>query len=487
MNKLTKRLLCLVVVVVMLMTMMPTVFAAEPTYTDWDGSASAIVDGAYLKLTDDLVVSERYTINGKTVTIDLNGKKITSTAAIQLLYVTGGAKVTIKDGTIEMPGLAKDSSSVMGGIIQTSASAGNELHLDGVTITRTTNTDALGHAGILFARAVVTIKSSTLQVSAPSGDGTTKQEGGLIKVSSGTDMTIESSALVGTRAKYGGCVFATGSSNIVIKNSTLTGGTATSGRGGDLYTGGNATADVQTGCEIGSLYFNGGAYNLANGVVTYENPIKFANNSEAVVKWAENEYSTREFLSEGIQLASVDATVYMCKDVTLTGEAYINETTTLDLNGHTLTVDAVAARNANIIDSVGGGKLITDSVSFNDENAQLPLKSGNEYTFENAEFAQNLDAEAGLYKFYIKNEAAATLIDDAILAGEDVAIEIVVTWTNSQNEPKEKTFTLNGELMQQYAGQWDTKMIILTFADLTGVADLTCTAQITANGATVKA
>ena len=71
MNKLTKRLLCLVVVVVMLMTMMPTVFAAEPTYTDWDGSASAIVDGAYLKLTDDLVVSERYTINGKTVTIDV--------------------------------------------------------------------------------------------------------------------------------------------------------------------------------------------------------------------------------------------------------------------------------------------------------------------------------------------------------------------------------------------------------------------------------
>ena len=483
MNKLTKRLLSLVVVVVMLMTMMPTVFAEEPAYTDWDGSGEAVVDGAYLKLTCDLEISENYSVNGKTVTIDLDGHKITSTKAIRFMYITGGAKVTLKNGTIEMPGLAKETSSVMGGIIQTSASAGNELNLDNMTITRTTATTNLVNGGIMYARAIVNITNSTLQVVAPEATDETKLEGGLIKVSSGTTLTIENSTLHGTRAKYGGCVFATGTSNTVIKNSVLTGGTATSGRGGDLYTGGSATAEVQSG-TVGSMYFNGAAYTLANGVVSYENPVKFANNSEAVV-CADGAYTTYAALTDALAAAAEGNEVILAKDITAE-EVAVPAGATLNLNGKVLTAAAVKADGAKIADK-GAGKLVTDSASFNADNAQLPMKNGNEYTFETVAFAQNLNVDEKLYKFYIAGEAANTLIDDAILAGDEVAIDVVVTWTNANNEPKTKTFTLDAALLAQYAGNWDTKMITLTFVDLTGVSDLTCTAQISANGVTVKA
>lgn len=488
MNKLTKRLLSLAVVVVMVMAMMPTVFAEEPAYTDWDGSASAIVNGAYLKLTDDLVVSERYAINGKTVIIDLNGKKITSTAAIQLLYVTGGAKVTIKNGTIEMPGLAADSSSVMGGIIQTSASAGNELHLDGVTITRTTNTDALSHAGILFARAVVTIKNSTLQVSAPSGDGTTKQEGGLIKVSSGTNLTIENSTLVGTRAKYGGCVFGTGSSNTVIKNSVLTGGTATSGRGGDLYTGGSATATVQEGCTIGEAYNNGNGITVAAGTVFYSNPASCnLSGLEAYCMdktTGKTQYAVYAKLGDALKAAKATNTVSLMSDVTA-GEVVVPANVTLNLYGKTLTATSVtsAFEGAQIKDEKSsknaGGKLICDNVTVDADNEAAPIYYEGAYHFQKIKVASK--QVENVYKFYLSDAAADIYLDDVWANGYgESGLKLQLTASYKLNgEEKTKTIDVSDDLIKAYVAGWDTKMFVLTItSDMSNIADLAFSVRV---------
>ena len=266
MNKLTKRLLGILAVAVMLVAMLPVFASADPVYTDWDGDAAAIVDGAYLKLTDNLVVTERYTIKDKTVTIDLNGKKITSTEAIQLMYITTGGNVTLQNGTIEMPGLAADNDTVMGGLIQAN-SGGLGLTLDNVTVTRTTATTSLKHGGILYGRIPVTIKNSTLQVSATvAADAATSQEGGLIKISSGCTLTIDNSTLVGTRANYGGAIFSTGSGKVIVNSGSITGGSAAK-LGNDIYAGNSKSVVEQHGGIIGHVAIRNGSFTAFAGTL----------------------------------------------------------------------------------------------------------------------------------------------------------------------------------------------------------------------------
>lgn len=69
---------------------------------------------------------------------------------------------------------------------------------------------------------------------------------------------------------------------------------------------------------------------------------------------------------------------------------------TLDLAGCTLTVDSlVALKGANVIDSVGGGKLVAkDGISLDKNNTYVPVKDGNGYVFYQA-FA-NTSEKAGL-------------------------------------------------------------------------------------------
>jgi len=509
MNKLYKRLLSLAVVMIMVMTMLPTVFAEEPAYTDWDGDAAALVDGACLKLTGDLEVTTRYTVMNGNVTIDLNGKKITSTEAIQFMYITTGGSVTLKNGTIEMPGLAADNSTVMGGLIQANSGAVS-LTLDNVTITKTGATTGLTHAAILYSRIPTRIKDSTLQVTATEVGGAS-QEGGLIKISSGCTLTVDNSTLVGTKAKYGGGIFITGSGKVVVNSGTVTGGTATS-YGDDIYATSNAVIEINGG-NIGNIYMRGktatvsggtlaswtlksGEMTVGAGVTTYSNPSAVATGCEAYVLdntsiEGVSQYTTYEKLADALTAAQPGNTVSLLMAEVTAGAVAVPAGVTLNIYGKTLNADSVTAAyaGAQIKDSKGTGKIVSDSVSVMPDNNQLLFSNGNEYTFEAVAFAQNLTVEnnAALYKFYIKGLAEETPIDDAILAGEAVAINVRVTWTNGVGDPKEKTFTLDANMLAQYAGNWDTKMITLTINDLTNVTNLACYAQVSYNGVTVEA
>ena len=106
---------------------------------------------------------------------------------------------------------------------------------------------------------------------------------------------------------------------------------------------------------------------------------------------------------------------------------------TLDLNGNNLNANefASAFEGTHIVDNKGTGKLTADSVSIAEGNNQLPVQIGNEYTFEEVTFKHQYKEEAttATYKFYIDSEAAQTMIDDAIKAGSDVAVEVKVSWT----------------------------------------------------------
>ena len=142
------------------------------------------------------------------------------------------------------------------------------------------------------------------------------------------------------------------------------------------------------------------------------------------------------------------------------------------------------------MDSVGTGKVDADSVAMANDNKQLPVKMNGDTTLETVEFVTKSETTAdnkAIYKFYINSEAAQTLIDDAILAGESVAVKVYVTWTNGQSESKNKTFTLDNALLIQLAEDWDNKAVVLTINDLTNVSDLTCTAQVVSGNVVVSA
>lgn len=84
-------------------------------------------------------------------------------------------------------------------------------------------------------------------------------------------------------------------------------------------------------------------------------------------------------------------------DVDGTGnDLVLKSGSTLDLAGYTLTVDSLAAlKGANVIDSVGGGKLVAyDGVSLDKGNTYVPVKDGSGYVFYQA-FA-NTSEKAGL-------------------------------------------------------------------------------------------
>jgi hypothetical protein len=92
-----------------------------------------------------------------------------------------------------------------------------------------------------------------------------------------------------------------------------------------------------------------------------------------------------------------------------------------------------------------------------------------------------------VFKFYIDSEAAQTLIDDAIAAGEKVSLQVYVQWTNAAGEAKAKPFVLEADLLAVLAAKWDKTAVVLTITDLTGVSNLTFTAQVVCGTVTVNA
>ena len=67
-----------------------------------------------------------------------------------------------------------------------------------------------------------------------------------------------------------------------------------------------------------------------------------------------------------------------------------------------------------------------------------------------------------------------------------MSVNVRVTWT-AGGEGKYKNFTFSSDLIEQYVGNWDFKMFVLTINDMTGIENLDCTAQVISNGTVVEA
>lgn len=156
---------------------------------------------------------------------------------------------------------------------------------------------------------------------------------------------------------------------------------------------------------------------------------------------------------------------------------------TLDLNGHKLTASAVSASTGNIIDTTGGsGLLVCGSVALAGDNENIPLDVDGDLQFSSLTpevTLERLTEDTVRVRFVFTEKAADTIIDDAVLAGnEDISIRLYLTWTDQNGTAKEKTYTCDRALLEKYAQKWDGRRFVATITGVQTVTDLTCTVQV---------
>ena len=185
-------------------------------------------------------------------------------------------------------------------------------------------------------------------------------------------------------------------------------------------------------------------------------------------------------------LTKTTGNAVLLDDVTV--EELVLHGRTLDLNGHTLTAQALIAATGNVIDSTQGqGLLIAPSLSLAENNTYLPLQEA-----EGLRFAaltpdttlERLDDDTVRIRFVFEEKATQTQIDDLVLAGNtDVSVQLYLTWTKD-GVKKARTYVCDPALLVKYAQKWDGRRFVATITGVENVTDLTCTVRLSANGVT---
>lgn len=439
--------------------------------------------------------SSTVTISGNTQILDGEVVNDHTSARGGNMMVAGSSVVTMESGvTISGGTCATDNArggnvfvigtfNINGGTISNGTAgwganmmlqSGATINMNGGSITGGTDDESVLIQRGTFNMTAGTIENATDKV-ALSVQGTNDTNGGKAYISGGTV----------------GDVFINRVSSVEVSGGTI-------GKATLVHT---ATLDLKAGATVTGMWdaAETATVTVAEGVVCqgFNPALNGVEGFEAYLMTkvaGKTHYTLYTKLNTALAAAQSGNTVTLMSDVT--ADAVVVPTgVTLNLYNRTLTAASVTAsfEGAQIKDSKMGtsgvGKIVSDSVAVMGDNAQLPIAVEGGYIFEEVKFAENLNVEGGkaTYKFYIDSAADATKIEDAILAGENVALEVKVTWTNGNNETKEKTFVLDAAMLAELAQNWDAKMVILTINDLTNVSDLTCTAQVTANGVTVTA
>ena len=198
-------------------------------------------------------------------------------------------------------------------------------------------------------------------------------------------------------------------------------------------------------------------------------------------------------LAEALADAGAGATVRLLANATVT-DAVVSKCT-LDLNGYTLTADAfTSAASGNVIDTVGTGKLVANSVTLAENNAYVPVTKDDGIRFAQVGFEQWIespDANTTKVKFYFAQRAKDTILDDAVKSGStELDVQIRLTWTNASGVAQDKTYAFGQEWLQKYAEKWDSRVFVVTIAGTANISNLQCTWQVTskaASGTTVSA
>ena len=202
-------------------------------------AVAAATDGATITMLAD--VNEAVTISGKTITLDLNGKKVYSESS-DAVAVSGGANVTIKNGTLE--------------------SAGNNC------------------GGVWVKNATAVLDNCTFV-------GTNSEQSCGVYASNGAIVTIINNCKL--EANHYGLIMM--SANVTINSGTFTAPLSVSANGSDDYD--DATLTINDGT------FNGGIYWPANGKLTI-NGGTFTDETALYIKSGSLEINGGTFTGNGV-------------------------------------------------------------------------------------------------------------------------------------------------------------------------------------------
>ena len=274
-------------------------------------------DGANITLTADIALSEKLTISsGKTVTIDLNGKKLSRSLSANenygmVIYVNGG-NLTIKDGSGDNSGQITGGRSYNGaGVLCESGSA---LTLNGGTFT---DNDVSRHEGDHGRGGAIFMNpNTTLTITGGVFDGNSAYNGGAIYIDDGgpdngtpasatisgaefkncwvtgdggaiynkgtltvSDCTISGNSATGVSGSGGGGLWNSSASTLELTNSVVTRNEC-EGNGGGVNIHGNATISGCTFTSNDAGTSGGGIYVDASGnTITFGDNIVMANNA----------------------------------------------------------------------------------------------------------------------------------------------------------------------------------------------------------------
>ena len=201
-----------------------------------------------------------------------------------------------------------------------------------------------------------------------------------------------------------------------------------------------------------------------------------------------------ETLGDALKKADLGSTVILLGDVT-EAELTIANDVTLDLNGFTVTADAISAVKGKIIDrTCGKGLLICPSVSLADTNPHLPVSLTEGLRFSSVtpdHYLERVNSNTVQVRFTFREQSHETKLDDWVKAGNrDISVQLYLTWKDSNGKAKEKTYVCDHALLQKYAEKWGGRRYVATITGVDAVTDLTCTVQVSSSassGVTVAA
>ncbi len=202
------------------MTAEPVARVGNKTFATLSEAIAAATDGATVSLMQNIEQEELVKVDGKKLTLELNGKKLTRTVKPTTVFVCNGAELTIQDsvggGQIENTVTGGNAVQVNWGTDTDGSNAPSKLTLrSGKLVDRSPASEASGSAGVMVARNGVFVMEGGEIVSengyAVAGNGAHND---------GTDITISGGTLTSTNAT---ALYHPQSGKLTITGGTFTG------------------------------------------------------------------------------------------------------------------------------------------------------------------------------------------------------------------------------------------------------------------------
>lgn len=191
------------------------------SFIEWFGTGNKLRNASEkshtFRLTEDIVLTQDIRLDGRSVTLELDGHSITG-GVFRAFTLSGGASLTLSGGTVATKGDDSD-----GGVIRLTDS---DLTLDNVRLQNTDDSHISERriGGVIYATtetaesSTVTLKGGTELTGSPSG---LRRSGGAIALAGRTRLILEDATVQGGKAGTAGNILLDGNAALYLKSGSI--------------------------------------------------------------------------------------------------------------------------------------------------------------------------------------------------------------------------------------------------------------------------